>query len=108
MAMSNTERARLGGLALASKVSSEYFAFIGRRGGRNNMARQYREDMLDTADPELAEHYEQKARSWAVDTGTRVMVELWTQDNCEPRPRRRPARTEDVRLRRWNRSASQW
>lgn len=106
--MTNQERARLGGLALREKVSTEYFSFIGRRGGRNNMARQYREDVAGAICPDLAEHYEEKAAAWQVDTGTRIMVELWTKENCPPRPRRRPARTEDVMLRRWERSVKAW
>jgi hypothetical protein len=101
--MSNTERARLGGLALASKVSSEYFAFIGRRGGRNNMARELRELAAETPHQVMSEHYQEKAQGWQVDTGTRVMVDLWTRENCEPRPIRRPANGDITRLRRWQR-----
>lgn len=103
MTMSKTERARLGGQGLASKVSSEYFAFIGRRGGRNNMARELRELAAETPHQGMSEHYQEKAQGWAVPTGNRVMVELWYRENCEPRPARRPANGDITRLRRWKR-----
>lgn len=104
--MTRTEIARLGGQALTAKVSNEYFAWLGRRGGRNNMARELRELAEDNLVkcPTMAEHYHEKAEGWAVDTGTRVMVELWTKDNCEPRPARRKANTDEARLRRWQKA----
>jgi hypothetical protein len=105
--MTRTEIARLGGQALAAKVSNEYFAWLGRRGGRNNMARELRELAEDNLVkcPTMAEHYQEKSQGWAVDTGTRVMVELWAKDNCEPRPARRRPNGEITRLRRWNKAA---
>jgi hypothetical protein len=89
--MNRKEAARLGGLALKSKVSNSYFACIGHREGCNEMAHQHREAAAETPYPEMREHYLEMAAAWKVDTGTLVMVELWTKDNCEPRPaRRRP------------------
>jgi hypothetical protein len=105
--MTRTELARLGGLALAAKVDNSYFAFIGRRGGRNNMARELRELAAETAEQSLtmSEHYLDKAQGWAVHTGNRVMVGLWTRDNCEPRPARHLASGDITKLRRWEKAS---
>jgi hypothetical protein len=104
--MTRTEIARMGGQALAAKVSKEYFAWLGRRGGRNNMARELRElaQANQVKCPTMAEHYQERAQGWAVDTGTLVMVELWTTDNCPARPTGRPANGDITKLRRWNKA----
>ena len=99
--MNRKEAARLGGLALKGKVSNSYFEFIGRRGGRNEMARQYREAAALTGNEELREHYLEKAAAWKVDTGTMVMLGLWEKENCPPRPARRRANTWEEKLKRW-------
>lgn len=109
--MTRQEIARLGGQALAAKVSTEYFSFIGRRGGRRTKRNEiiaFASD-LATTEPDRAEIWVEKADRYLDHTlGNRVMVELWTKDNCPPRPRRRRANTEDVQLRRWEKAVQAW
>jgi hypothetical protein len=69
------------------------------------MARELRELAAETPYPVMSEHYQSKAQGWAVPAGNRVMVALWTKENCEPRPARRPASGDITRLRRWEKAS---
>jgi hypothetical protein len=129
--MNRTEIARSGGLALAARQSSLYFSFIGRRGGYKYMfnvysrlAREYdlrtsveygpffqswNSEQIEKWNLERRAQFAESAEKYRLsDAGNMVMTPLWDRSNCPPRPRRRPARTEDVMLRRWEKAVQAW
>ena len=96
------EAGRRGGTVTVTKYGTLYMAWIGTRGGRNEMARQWREMIPQAVDQEQKEYYEEKAASWQVDTGTKIMLDLWA--GCETRPARRAGRGDISKLRRYQKS----
>jgi hypothetical protein len=102
------EYQRTAAQALLDKVSPEYMRFIGRRGGRSNMSKgfAYAAQTYDirVENPELAAQWSEKAieawnemrrqdflelaEKYRVETGTRVMLELFDRDGDMPKRRK--------------------
>ncbi len=129
--MTRTEIARLGGNALAAKVSSSYFEFIGRRGGYKYMFNAYSRlaqtyDLRTSVEygpffegwtAEQIERWNQQRRAQFAESadryrldnaGNMVMTPLWANDNCPSRLVRRGANTDEAKLRRWERAVKAW
>lgn len=104
--MTNQERARRGGQALAAQVSPLYFAWLGRRGGRRTKRNEliaFAHSLAET-EPDRAAIWFERAERYHDETGCMVMLKLWTANNCPARSgKRRLAQTDHARWRRWER-----
>lgn len=103
--MTRIEASRLGGQALAAKVCTGYFRFIGRRGGRRTQYLYWLDVATEQEDPEMREHYLEKAERWRDEVGNYVMLELWSKEYQREkfaRRRRRPIGEKELRA--WERS----
>ena len=74
----------------------------------SNFFKSWTPEQIERWNQERRESFAECAERYRLDTGNRVMVDLWDAGNCEPRPSRRKPKSDLARLARWNRVNHNW